>query len=556
MHTKLSGYAWMGGKLYIGTVLGGVLQMKHREEQGKYSERLNIEHQYLTSMASVRIGKREYLISGDVMGNVSILTSESNRLTDPKLIVAFNIGDPISVIKSIPHSAGNILEKMVVIGTSSGGIFLLSRVNDLVRSGEEGGLAGCIEELKSGPSSTLSEWKAIFDNTSIKTKKSFSDPFDIDISMNLNQVKFKDINIYVDCKDVLGTFELKDSIALKLATSSVLSIDALDTARYLPQYKERAGQMLVSMAHVKMFTQLVSTFAVSDTVRFTGFAVLKRMSSYLPLQLDAVLSGFGNFRTKYGKFKVRWPKTTAKTALINALLYYYKCVGSPPGYIDTNNEVYSKLIFQDREGYEKLQEYCKRFLSKFPSLRINDATNEIFHSFPLDKLFPVTANTSVPNWFMLDNDGCDSTQYLDIYRLYLMTQEQFLTVEAFTPKQLNALEVLGLNYSAITDDSVCDDIHKIIVTYETRYSGNLKSMFDLTDGTTPGSGQGYLGQLYEDGPNEFSSRSYFPSADSDRIFGHVISPSISVEYDPKYILRSSTHKSELVFEASAPELRF
>ncbi|EGW31623.1 uncharacterized protein SPAPADRAFT_62233, partial [Spathaspora passalidarum NRRL Y-27907] len=126
----------MGSKCYVGDILDGVLEVKRGfSEISLEKVQSEFNHHYLSTMDSVRLDQVEYLVSGDALGNISILMSNS-RISN-KVVAAFNIGDSISVIKAIPGNKQNLVLKMIVIGTSSGGLYLLSSLNNLSGIKEE-----------------------------------------------------------------------------------------------------------------------------------------------------------------------------------------------------------------------------------------------------------------------------------------------------------------------------------------------------------------------------------------------------------------------------------
>ncbi|RLV91805.1 hypothetical protein JA1_003605 [Spathaspora sp. JA1] len=82
------------------------------------------KHQYLSSMAFNSLSRRKYLISGDSLGNIAVTAT----LNEEVPVCKFNLGDQINAIRVIYDEFDKEFSRVVVIGTVSGALYLLSEI--------------------------------------------------------------------------------------------------------------------------------------------------------------------------------------------------------------------------------------------------------------------------------------------------------------------------------------------------------------------------------------------------------------------------------------------
>ncbi|EGW35546.1 uncharacterized protein SPAPADRAFT_64653 [Spathaspora passalidarum NRRL Y-27907] len=323
----------------------------------------------------------------------------------------------------------------------------------------------------------------------------------------------------------LGSFELRDDLAYDLCQSYPVHPDSEPVIKFILQI----------YAHMKLFKQIQSCY------QFEPFNHLSHQVSYLPERMDALLNGIGDVKLEYGTFRIKWPLTALKTALLNTN-WFYQCMENFCLKLDISfplcdppkSGCYKCLFWDDDEGNDKLDTYIKaymdQFLGKVVSQRHN---NEFVVGIPSDKSLSVSeVEGYLPLWFVLEHP-----EFMNVYSLFMMTRSErsFKFLES-SPDTLKALETVGMTLCTCSNDSLIKRLRDISDVYEIG-GYNLLGVVNTT-----GSGQGYMGQLYNHDPFKEVYTPVHDLNEFSKLLGYVLTPARQVNINVKFPVKGGDRK--------------
>lgn len=172
----------------------------------------------------------------------------------------------------------------------------------------------------------------------------------------------------------MGTFEFNDSSIFTVAEHYSLAINVFGfgnkNGAYIQAIKE-LSELLLANAHLRVFKTFWSSVDNNVRSKKSNLIDCSWVVTYIPEKLEYILKDLATLKSKEKRLKVRWPTPTLKTTLLNAQLNK-RNMGSCLGEYQHDNVIhsigqmghYSKLVRPDREGYDKIDTYIEKRMSK------------------------------------------------------------------------------------------------------------------------------------------------------------------------------------------------
>lgn len=145
-----------------------------------------------------------------------------------------------------------------------------------------------------------------------------------------------------------------------MVTPFVSALESLGLEENIVGFYRNLSKNILALSLLQAAKQVFSTYSASTRSDLNPYITISKMEFTLPAIVDTLLKAIGNFKTKNGSAKIRFPNATMKGFLYNASYIYVLEKYGDDDSID-ESKIKPSFYFHESESLEKLKYHIKGY---------------------------------------------------------------------------------------------------------------------------------------------------------------------------------------------------